>query len=209
MPAHRPPRPSVVLALVTAVALSGWFFRYHVRDDLFARNFGVVEAGQIYRSGRQTPAMMERIVKAHGIKTIIDLGAFEPGSREEASADQTAKALGVARHRFGLFGDGTGDPNEYVAALRLLADPALRPVLVHCAAGAQRTSGCVVLYRHLVQGRPLTEAFPESFEFKHDPRRNPKLRPYLDRWSAAIGTAFKDGTRIEYQESAEPHSTRE
>lgn len=209
MPQRRPPRLSVILAIAAAVALGGWFFRYHIRDDLFARNFGVVEAGQIYRSGRQTPAMMEQIVRANGIRTIIDLGAFAPGSREEAIADQTAKALGVTRFRFGLYGDGTGDPNEYVAALRLMTDPALRPVLVHCAAGAQRTSGCVVLYRHHVQGQPLAGAFPESFAFKHDPGRNPNLAPYLNRWSTEIGAALKDGTRIDYREPGSPHARSE
>lgn len=186
--------------MIGAVTLGAWFARYHVRDDLWPRNFGVVEAGQIYRSGRQTPAMMERLVREHGIRTIIDLGAFGLDTREEREAQRTAAALGVDRFRFTLQGDGTGDPNEYVAALRLMTDPARRPVLVHCAAGAQRTSGCVVLYRHIVQGKTVDQVFPEAFEFEHDSRRNPKLRPYLDQWTPAIVESFKTGVRIPFEE---------
>lgn len=189
-----------VIALIAAVAVLGGFtLRYHVRDNVWPRNFGVVEEGKLYRSGRQTPAMFERLVREHRIKTIVDMGAFAEGSREEEFAARTAKALGVDRLVFRLEGDGTGDPNSYVRALRVIADPARQPVLIHCAAGAQRTSGCIMLYRNITQGQPLDKVYEEAFDFEHDPARNPKLWPYIYRWRDAINRAVKYGGTIDWK----------
>lgn len=182
----------------------GFGFRYGVRDDLFARNFGVVEAGKVYRSGRQTPAMMKRIVETNKIKTIIDLGAYPENSIEERQSQAVAQALGVRRVRFFLQGDGTGDPNAYVSALRVMLDPVYHPVLVHCATGAQRTGACVMLYRLAAQGKSLAETYPEAQRYKHVPGRNPYLMPYLKQWGEKIVDALASTGRIPYNAGAAP-----
>ncbi len=179
----------------------GFGFRYGVRDDLFARNFGVVDEGAVYRSGRQTPAMMKRLVETHKIKTIVDLGAYPEGSIDEKQAHAVASVLGVRRHRFFLHGDGTGDPNAYVSALRVMLDPAQRPVLVHCAAGAQRTSGCVMLYRLATQGKGLDETYEaDAQRYRHRPQRNPNLMPHLKQWGNKIVDALAGTEKIPYTE---------
>ncbi len=185
-----------LIAIFTVALLAcglGFGFRYGVRDDLFARNFGVVEEGKVFRSGRQTPAMMKHLVEQHKIKTIVDLGAYGDGSIEEKQAQATAAALGVRRVRYYLHGDGTGDPNAYVAALRVMVDAASHPVLVHCAAGAQRTSGCVMLYRLATKGEPFENTYAEAQAYKHRPARNPHLLPYLQRWGDKIVDALAAG----------------
>ncbi|MBL8764589.1 MAG: tyrosine-protein phosphatase [Phycisphaerae bacterium] len=179
-----------IAALGVAVCLGVLAWRYGVRDQLIPRNFGVVEAGQLYRAGRLSPSATEKVVRENGIRTIVDLGAYEPGSPEERVAAATARALGVERHVFRLVGDGTGNPNAYVAALRVMGDASRQPVLVHCATGAQRTSGAVCLFRVAVQKKNLDEVFPESFRYRHDPRDNPRLRTYLDMWSERIVRAY-------------------
>lgn len=177
----------LVTLLITGLALG---LRHGVRDDVLIRNFGVVEEGQIYRAGRQTPAATARIVRDHGIRTIIDLGAYEADSPQERRLANTALALGVTRHRFPLHGDGTGDPNAYVHALRVLADERNFPVLVQCAAGSQRTSGCIMLYREAVQGVPMEQSHHEALAHAHDPDDNPHLWPYLTHYRASILAAF-------------------
>jgi protein tyrosine/serine phosphatase len=177
---------SHVLIAIAAVTLSGLYFRYTIRDNVIPRNFGVVEAGQIYRSGRLSTAMMAKVVRENNIKLVIDLGAFAPGSPEEILAQRTAQALGVRRVRFSLEGDGTGNPQHYVDALKLVADPANHPVLVHCAAGSERTSGCIMLYRRAFQGVPFETSMAESREHKHDPEGNPALTKYLAEHGEAI-----------------------
>ena len=39
--------------------------------------------------------------------------------------------------------DGRANPNGYLTVLRILADPANQPALVHCAGGTERTGAAV------------------------------------------------------------------
>lgn len=192
-----PPSNTARLALFAAVgaALGGWvwFGKGGVRDHLVPRNFGVVEEGHVYRAAALTPATLRQVHAEHGIKTIIDLGGFDIDPRGEALSQSTADSLGITRYVFPLAGDGTGNPNAYVAALRVLADERNHPVLVHCSAGAQRTSGCIVLYRDVIQLRDNGAARREAFDFRHDPSDNPRLFEYLDTWQDDIERAFRAG----------------
>ena len=160
------------------------------------KNFGVVEAGQVYRSGRLTPDTLRKVARERNIKTVIDFGADPLGSPADLAEQQTCADLGVARQRLDLVGDATGDPNMYVRALRVMADPANQPVLVHCGAGAQRTGAAVVLYRHLVQGRTISEAYPEAFDFGHKPGKDYALPTYLADWADEIEHSFRTGEPI-------------
>lgn len=194
----RPFKLGPVLLVATLIFLGGWALRYNVRDNVIPRNFAVVSEGVLYRSGRLTPAQTEEVVRAHKIKTIIDLGAYLGQPINERNAQRTAEALGVARFTFDLVGDGTGDPNDYVQALRIIANPEFQPVLVHCAAGAQRTSACVMFYREIVQGQPIESTFNEAIEHKHDPSDNPALKAYVLHWREKVARAFRDGGSIPY-----------
>ena len=172
---------SLKIAVLLAVigVLGGYCYRYGIRDNLIPRNFGIVTEGHIYRSGRLTPATMEKIVTANKIKLIVDLGAYEENSPKDVLERRTAEALGAKRVRFALSGDATGNPKDYVETLKLMADPANHPMLVHCAAGAQRTSAAVMLYRKAFENVPFEQSLEEARTFGHDPFDNPKLLTYL------------------------------
>ncbi len=210
--APNPPNPRFrILGVYLAIALTVWagvqYYRTFIRYNLGPRNFGVVSEGKVYRSGRQTAGQLQDIVSRYGIKTIVDLGAFAPGSPEDERAARTARALGVDREVFILWGDGTGDPNRYVHALKLITDPARQPVLVHCATGAQRTSVCAIFYRTIVEGKSVDATYGEARDFKHSPRGNPKLKPYVDTWAEAVKKSFQTGQVIPYREAeGEDHS---
>lgn len=190
-----------VLAALLCVGALG--YAKVVRPQIVPKNFGVVEEGTVYRSGELTPAATRRVVRERGIKTIIDLGAYSDSDFEERIAARTAAALGAERRVFRLEGDGTGNPNAYVEALRIITDPAKQPVLVHCSAGSQRTSACVLLYREIVQGRPFAQEMDEAYAHGHDPARNTRLRPYLEQWREKIAAAYRSGGLIDGQPRAE------
>ncbi len=167
---------AVILVVVGGLAL----WNNVLRDRFLPKNFGIVEAGQVYRSGYLTPTMLRKVIREQHIRTIVDLGGSEPGSGEQQAEVAVAAELGVRRHEFRLSGDGTGDPAQYVAALRLMADEANQPLLVHCAAGSQRTTVAVILYEHLVKGRKVEEPLRDSMRrHGHDPSDNPALLAYL------------------------------
>jgi lipid-A-disaccharide synthase-like uncharacterized protein/protein tyrosine phosphatase (PTP) superfamily phosphohydrolase (DUF442 family) len=156
----------------------------------FAKNFGVVVPGEIYRSGYLSTAALGKIHDRYGIRTIIDLGGTEPDTEEYRQEVTTARSLGMQRFEFVLPGDGTGDPRIYVKVLQLMADPNNRPVLVHCGAGTFRTSTAVILYQNIYQNLPLWEAVQSCRQFGYDPQKNPRHLAYLAENLAVIRLAL-------------------
>lgn len=187
-----------ILAIAAAVALAVLVFRDLIRPNVFPKRFHEVVPGQIYRSGKLTPAALTTVVREHGIRTVVDLGAWPEGSRADRREARTAAALGVDRVRLpDVIGDSTGDANAYVEALRIMNDPARRPVLVHCGAGTERTGCVVALYREFEEGWSQEKAFEEAVRAGHSPRRNPKLRETLETWSEPIRDALVTGGKVE------------
>lgn len=174
---------ALAIACLVAMGAGAW-------PHVVAKNFGTVVPGKIYRSGELTVAALADVVRDHDIKTIIDFGAFEEGSPRDNLEAKAAEALGVERHVLRLEGDGTGDPDMYLRALRIMTDPARQPILIHCGAGSERTGCAVVLYRHIVQGVEIDRAYQEARDFSHDPDRNPKLRPLIDYIALPVQDAF-------------------
>jgi len=159
-----------VVAIITLFAIIGALLWHQwIKPEFLPRNFGVVQDGAIYRSAQHSPRVLRQLCTEYHIKTILDLGgAAGFDSKTQAQRDVAAE-LGIERVEFLLPSDGTGDPEKYVRALQLMRDPQRQPVLVHCGAGAQRTSTAVILYRTVIQGMSVTEAYPESFSYKHKP----------------------------------------
>lgn len=160
------------------------------------KNFGTVVEGRIYRMGRTTPAGLERLVKEKGIKTVIDFGSDPEGTEHDTQEVEACVALGLDRITLRLEGDGTGDPNLYVEALRVMTDPTRAPVLIHCGAGAQRTGAAAILYRHIVEGKAIIDVYPEAWKHRHEPGDDWRMLAYLADWSDEIGEAFRTGGRI-------------
>lgn len=194
---------SVVGVLVVIGALV-WVFDAFVKHQAIAKNFAVVVPGSLYRSGELVPSTTKDVVERYNIRTIIDLGAHEPGTAEELLAQRTAEALGVDRVVFGLEGDGRGDPNDYLDALRIIADPERAPVLVHCAAGSERTGACIAFYRHIYEGVDLDAAYEETKSHRHRTHRNPLLEGVIDTWAEPLKRALDEGLESVPQPQPEP-----
>lgn len=190
------------LYALAGAGLLAWFVGENFKDtvwyNLFPKRFGQVVEGEVYRSGKLTPAAMRQVVERHDIRTIVDLGAWPEGSRADLRAARTAEALGVDRLRMPhLEGDSRGEINGYVRALEIINDPDRRPVLVHCGAGTERTGCVVALYRMFEEGWSMDEAYAEADRAGHSPRRNPKLKRTLDLYTDAIREALETGRPVE------------
>lgn len=204
-PAQRKSARGLIRIIVIALIVVGAVVAYvqFVHPNLFPKNFGVVAEGKLYRSGNLTAMATRSVIREHRIKTIVDLGAYDTRPELEIEAQQVADEMGVERRVFRLSGDGTGNPNAYVEALRIITDPSKQPVLVHCAAGSERTGVCIMLYRELVEGKPAGSTMNETLEHGHDPEDNRKMAPYLAQWREKIVEAFRNGKSIEGQPVAE------
>lgn len=185
--------------IAAAIAAAVWIWKASAEPNLFPKNFGVVEPGRIYRSGELTPAATRDVVDGYGIVRIIDLGAHEPGSPEEQRAAAVARSLGLERVRLPLFGDARGDPNLYAKALRRMTDPEAGPVLVHCAAGTQRTGCAIALYRSIIDGWSDSKALAEAEGYRWDPAdEGSELRETYARWRDPVANALRTGEPIPY-----------
>ena len=161
-----------------------------IRDRVIAKRWGVVEEGHIYRSGQVSRHLIESQLKEHGIRVVVDLMGDDPGNREQPYERAVIERLGIELVKCPLIGDGTGDPREYVRAIRAI-DTARRenqPVLVHCYAGSQRTGGVVALYRLLVRGESPESILAELPRYDWRPSRDRILLEYLDKHLPGIAS---------------------
>jgi protein tyrosine/serine phosphatase len=171
------------------------------------RNFGTVEEGVLYRSGRLEAPGLRRAIEEYDLKTVVDLGGWDNDDAQWQANQDVADELGVTRYAIHMSGDGRANPNGYLAALRILADPANQPALVHCAAGTERTGAAVVLYRHLVQGEQIQPAYEESLTFGHE-AEDYEWIAYLADWVGALREAWRAGGFIEGLPPVEPEPGR-
>lgn len=145
------------------------------------KRFATLVDDGLYRSGRIHPDLLPKVLEEHGIDTIVALTypvKDHEWQREEA---RIAEEMGINIVRYPLLGNGTGDTASYLGALSKVNEELGdgRQVLVHCAAGTQRTGGFSFLYRTLVLGDTPETAYEEMTRMDFDPVDNPDLLPYL------------------------------
>tara|TARA_R110002072_G_scaffold1369_6_gene11270 strand:- start:26364 stop:27023 length:660 start_codon:yes stop_codon:yes gene_type:complete len=167
---------------VVLVVLGFLIFEHLIKDRILPKRWGEVESGLVFRSGQLHPALVSETLKTNGVEKIIDLQYWEekPGLIAERDA---AAALNIDIERFPLNGNGTGDVQHYVEAIQALHSARLNgtPVLVHCAAGSQRTGGVLGAYRTLVLGLTAEEAVREMRTFDWQPEKDQILLDYLNK----------------------------
>ena len=171
-----------------------WFWDGVVKGRLIPKRWAAVEGHSIYRSGQLSAALVKRTLSSRGIKVIVALTFEDPQDKDQAAEVKAASELGIELLRFPLRGDGTGDVNNYAGALAVLiqAERQGKPVLVHCAAGAQRTGGTIAFYQLLVNKKPPAAVIQELRHHGWNPKRNPNLLPYLNENLAKIATILHD-----------------
>lgn len=173
-------RTAIIGVLVVAAAVAVWdeVFKYR----FIAKRFGVVVDGKIYRSGQISKWMIEPTLKKHDIQVVVDLTSLDPKADDQKAEIEAARKLGVEHLRFPMGGDGVGTVDQYADVIKILheCEQQSKPVLVHCAAGAQRTGGVVASYRLLVQQRSREQALEEMRSYGWSDTKNAKLLSFLD-----------------------------
>lgn len=183
----------IALALLL-LGVAVWSWEEVLEDRLIPKNWGCVEPGLIYRSGQLSAALVERTLKKHNIEVVVTLNGEKPQDADCLEEREACRTLGIDLKRFPLGGDGTGDIHHYANAIAAIvaAMKAQRPVLVHCAAGTQRTGGVLACYRLLVKGDPNDRVLQELSHYGWRPEKNPKLLPFVNGHMAELAALLKE-----------------
>lgn len=166
-------RRSVLVLAVVLQACSGQApHLFHPTDP--STDFYEVSPG-VYRGGRLDEAGVTRLHQL-GVKTILNLEndgeeiGLESGWAKHSSIEQISQPMS------GFF---TPDDRQVDRILHVLADPAKRPIYIHCKKGMDRTGIVVALHRIYNEGWTAARASAERdhLGFNH-------WLVYLDRYFA-------------------------
>lgn len=125
-------------------------------------NFHEVDAG-VYRGGQPTALGMIGLQKK-GIHTIIKL------NKENLTEERIgAKQLGFKLVEIPLSGFFAPSNSDMDRIQKILNDPVLRPVFIHCEFGKDRTGISIALFRVFTDHWAPDKAHKEWMEFGHSP----------------------------------------
>ena len=186
-----------ILRILLVIAIAGLvicLWEYVLEDRLIPKRWGVVQAGKIYRSGRLSAALVTRTLRKNNIAVIIDLTGDEPDDTDQNAEKKAAVELGIERLNLPLKGNGTGDINNYAHAIAAIVDAKRKgkPVLVHCAAGAQRTGGVIACYRMLVEKKSPSFAYAELLRYDWKDKPDQILLNYINSNMAKLAELLKE-----------------
>ena len=155
-------RAAVAVSLLV-VAILGWDA---IRYDFVPKRLVPVDETFLYRSGQISEAVIGRVMDDYGFDTVIALNDFNEDRADHRAERDAAESRGVTWLNFPLRGNGTGDPENYVAALKEIHRVRTEGgrVLVHCASGVRRAAGVPSVYRVLVDGDPADAVYDEELD---------------------------------------------
>ncbi len=156
--------PKLLLGAAPLLLLGLAFGVKETRSRLVWNNFGVVEPGRIYRSGKLRTPHLQEAIETYGIRTVVHLAhhADDLLDREE-EALVTGKGLRYVKRRWA--GNGVVPPERLRWVADLMSDPANHPILIHCVSGKYRSGVAVASYRILEGGWPIERVREEMERF--------------------------------------------
>ncbi len=165
---------AVRLALAACLALAGCPLSLSDRPVDPATgilNFRRVSA-DLYAGGQPGTESFARL-KAMGVRTVVSLRAFDVDRRR-------LRGLGM-RYVHISFKAPHPEAEDVVRFLKVLADPANRPVFVHCKWGTDRSGMMVAVYRIVVQGWTKERALEEMHRMGYQADAWPQLEKFVRR----------------------------
>lgn len=141
---------TVVLAVVSSVACV-------VGAYILSGNVHTVVAGELYRSGQLAPKTLKSLTARYGIRTIINLRGENKNSAWYEREVALSRSLGINHVDFRMAAKRELPDTELVELIGLMKN-AVKPVLIHCSGGADRTGLVSALYLVAITGLNEEEA---------------------------------------------------
>jgi protein tyrosine phosphatase (PTP) superfamily phosphohydrolase (DUF442 family) len=156
-------RVAVRVALLAAILIA--LVIAYVGVTAMTGNFHTVAEGEVYRSAHPSPAALERYVREHGIRTVINLRGENPSDGWYQDEIATSRRLGL-RHVDFRMSAKRGITRREAWRLIQIMQTAPKPILIHCESGADRTGLASALYVAGIQRRG-EDAAEEQLSLKY------------------------------------------
>ncbi len=155
---------TMAAVLVVVVAAGGWALGLQLTG-----NVHVVDPGRLYRSAQLNGDDLSAVLTRYGIRSVINLRGRNPGDAWYDDELRVTASQGVVHFDVGM--GATSEPDaKVISRLMTALRTAPRPMLVHCASGADRSGLAAALYERFLKGQsPSTAAEQLSFRYGHFP----------------------------------------
>lgn len=156
------------------------------------RHFAVVEDGVLLRCGQPRVSELESIRQRYGLRTIVCArgGTRHPlRGRWFRKERRYCEQSGIHLEHMPFSDAATPPADVFDRFLKIVSDPAKRPVLVHCEQGFHRTGILCAAHRIAHNGWSFDAALQEMIRGGYEIDRE-KRRPLLDAlraWAAQRG----------------------
>lgn len=173
----------VTAALIVVVACGAALV--YLQQGATPKRFGVVEEGRLYRCGEITPRQLEHVARVYGLRSVLSL--LDPDTPASVAEREKAEQLGLRWINVPLPGNGASTPEDREKIRAVLFDPAAGPILVHCAAGTNRTGLAIGMYRIHQQAWTVAQVLAEMrrYGFEDLPKHENLRRALATEWHSA------------------------
>jgi protein tyrosine/serine phosphatase len=154
---------------------------------LLTGNVHTITEGEAYRSAQLDRSQLTRHIKQYNIKSIINLRGENKGDEWYDDEIAVSKEFGVAHYNAGL--SANHEPNEeQLRELLRVFSVAPRPVLIHCAYGADRSGLAAAMWKMIVDHASKAEAKKQiTILYGHIPIGSTRaMDDFFERWSAKM-----------------------
>ncbi|MGL5095433.1 MAG: fused DSP-PTPase phosphatase/NAD kinase-like protein, partial [Planctomycetia bacterium] len=129
-------------------------------------NYHPLVVGEVYRSAQPDPAMLKRVARKDGIRTVVNLRGAWPRNDWYVAEKEAADELGLELCDVNMM---THQLAPLVELRRLVKafDERPKPLLIHCRRGADRTSLASAIYMILYHGATPDQARAEQYKLAY------------------------------------------
>ena len=162
----------LAVALVTLLVIAGGCFGYWWAE-VQTYHYTPVMPTQLYRCGNRGMREFDHAVKQSGARTIVsfvsDAELNDPKKPQFKAEAEYCRAHGLQQVRLPVPLGGWPTSDQILKFLGIVADPANRPVLMHCAQGVRRTGMFMAAYQLSVLDRTVPITKDQIATFGHKP----------------------------------------